>query len=120
MSDAKKPAKDARGRFITGNIGGGRPRGARSKLGEEFLEALLTDWQQHGVTVIAKVREEKPEQYLRVVASIIPKEIEVHADGEQLEHLSDADLIRIIRAYDEDLAAHGFDLSALDGGDDRK
>ena len=33
--DGPKPGKDATtGRFITGNNGGGRPKGARSKLGE--------------------------------------------------------------------------------------
>jgi hypothetical protein len=54
----------------------GRPKGARSKLGEEFLKAMLADFEQHGAVVISTVREEKPDQYLKVVASILPKEIE--------------------------------------------
>ncbi len=38
-----KPEQDAKGRFIPGNNGGnGRPKGARNKLGEDFLEALLS------------------------------------------------------------------------------
>jgi hypothetical protein len=68
--------RDGKGRFLTGNSGGGRPKGARSKLGEEFLQALLKDFNEHGAKVIATVREDKPDQYLKVVASILPKEIE--------------------------------------------
>jgi hypothetical protein len=29
----------------------------------------------HGITAIAKVRETRPQDYLKVVASILPKEI---------------------------------------------
>ena len=54
----------------------GRPKGARSKLGEAFLEAMLVDFAEHGAVVITKVRDEKPDQYLKVVASILPKEID--------------------------------------------
>ena len=54
----------------------GRPKGARSKLGEAFLKELLADFEQHGVEAIKATREDKPDQYLKVVASILPKEIE--------------------------------------------
>jgi len=37
----------------------GRPKGARSKLSEGFLNALQADFEQHGPDVIAKVRAEK-------------------------------------------------------------
>jgi hypothetical protein len=55
----------------------GRPKGARHKLGTAFLEAMLADFTKNGEDVIEKVRGEKPDQYLKVVASILPKEIEV-------------------------------------------
>lgn len=74
-------AKDERGRFVSGNSGGGRPKGARAKLGEAFLQGLCDDFAQHGPATIIKVREEKPDQYLKVVASLMPKEIE---PGERL------------------------------------
>lgn len=71
------PQKDEKGRFLPGNSGfGGRPKGARSKLGEHFLKAMLEDFEQHGEGAIATVRDEKPDQYLKVIASILPKEIE--------------------------------------------
>lgn len=58
----------------------GRPKGARSKLGEDFLKKLQADFEEHGKEVIEKVRQEKPDAYLKVVASILPKEINVKDD----------------------------------------
>lgn len=68
----------------------GRPKGSRNKLGEEFIAALQADFQRHGSDVIAKVREERPDVYLKVVASILPKELHVTEndfDGMTLEEL---------------------------------
>ena len=55
----------------------GRPRGARSKLGEGFLEDLRLDWEENGAEVIEQVRQDNPVAYLRVVASILPKALEI-------------------------------------------
>lgn len=56
----------------------GRPKGARSKLGEDFVKALQQDFKAHGISVIEKVREDKPDAYLKVIASILPKEVTVN------------------------------------------
>ena len=57
--------RDQKGRFLAGNSGnGGRKRGSRSKLGEEFISALYSDFEEHGEEVIAKVRQRSPETYL--------------------------------------------------------
>lgn len=63
-------------RFQAGNPGGpGRPKGARSRLGESFISAVLTDFEAHGIAAIEKVRETDPSTYMRVIASILPKEV---------------------------------------------
>jgi hypothetical protein len=54
----------------------GRPKGARSKLGEAFLVEMLADFEEHGRDAIKTVRDKKPDQYLKVVASILPKELD--------------------------------------------
>lgn len=78
MDDKPKPEQDEKGRFVAGNSGsGGRPRGARAKLGEAFLQAMQEDFAKHGVVAVEAVRVEKPDQYLKVIASILPKEIEM-------------------------------------------
>jgi hypothetical protein len=61
--------------FQPGNAGGpGRPKGARHKLKELFLTALANDFEAHGIEAINRAREEKPDTYLKVIASILPKE----------------------------------------------
>lgn len=82
--------------FKPGNPG--RPKGSRNKLGEQFLDDMYADWQAHGVEVIAKVRDEKPDQYLKVVASILPKELNVNVN--EVDSLTDDELIERIRALD--------------------
>lgn len=85
-----KPEQGTDGRFLSGNSGGGRPKGSRNKIGEDFLKAMAADFEEHGAAVIAKVRETKPEVYLRVVADILPKELTLNRDP--LEDLSDEEL----------------------------
>jgi hypothetical protein len=69
------------GRFKSGNIGGGRPRGARSKLGEQFTADLLQDWRQHGLEAIKQARLLDPVAYVSVVGRLLPKEVDVSLSG---------------------------------------
>jgi hypothetical protein len=55
----------------------GRPPGSRNKLSEAFLSKLAADFDANGAYVIERVRTTEPAQYLRVVASIVPKEFEL-------------------------------------------
>lgn len=79
------------GRFLPGF--GGRPKGARNKLGEDFIKALADDFDANGPQTIARVREERPQDYLKVIASLLPKEIKLTDERE----LSDDELDRRIR-----------------------
>ncbi len=98
MNDENSPSKDEKGRFVTGNIGGGRHKGSRNKLGEQFIADLYEDWQAHGVATLAKVRDEKPDQYLKVVASILPRDLNVNINN--MDDLTDEQLIQRIRSLD--------------------
>lgn len=55
----------------------GRPKGARTKLGEAFCDALLADFSTHGVQAIIDMREEKAADYVKVIAAVLPKEIDL-------------------------------------------
>jgi hypothetical protein len=92
--------KDAKtGRFLAGNnASNGRPKGARSKLGEAFIEDMLADWEANGTAAIVQVRSEKPEAYLKVVASILPKDLNVNFN--QTDTMTDEQLIERIRSLD--------------------
>ena len=59
----------------------GRPKGARNRLGTQFLEALEADFNKFGTQAIALVREKKPEVYVRVVADLLPKEANINVEA---------------------------------------
>lgn len=82
--------------FKPGNPG--RPKGSRNKLGEAFLEDMLADWEANGPVAIREVRETKPDAYLKVVASILPKDLNVNIN--QMDHMTDEQLIERIRSLD--------------------
>lgn len=72
----------------------GRPKGARAKLGEAFIDALLDDWNKNGVQAIIKMRDEKAGDYVKVIASILPKEIS-GVDGESLAMPSRIEMVPV-------------------------
>jgi hypothetical protein len=80
--------------FKPGNPG--RPKGSRNKLGEAFIEALVADFEADGAEAIVKCRKEKPDAYLKVIASILPKELKITNESD----LSDEQLIESIRQLD--------------------
>jgi hypothetical protein len=51
----------------------GRPPGARAKFSEAFVKALAADFDEHGKTVIDACRGERPGEYLRICAAVLPK-----------------------------------------------
>lgn len=112
MSDKPIPEKDpATGRFLTGNIGGGRPKGSRNALSEAFVQALHDSFVEHGAETIETVRTEKPDQYLKVIASLVPKELTLNLND--AESMTDDELIQRIRELDA--AIHPF-LAGREGG----
>jgi hypothetical protein len=76
---------------------GGRPKGSRTKLSETFMRDLLADWEQHGPEALAKARENKPDVYVRVVASLMPREIDVRSTAH--DDLSDEEIDARLAAY---------------------
>lgn len=74
----------------------GRPKGSRNKLSEDFAAALHADFQEHGAEAIARTREEHPETYVRVIASLLPKEVKVETSP--VEALSDDELASLIHS----------------------
>lgn len=108
--DRPKPQQDEKGRFVPGNVGEGRPKGARQKLGEAFLEDLFADWEANGPATIETVRTERPQDYLKVVASILPKELNVKVS--ELDELTDDQVAGQLSRVIAQLAAAGLDIVA--------
>jgi len=74
----------------------GRPKGSRNKLSEAFIVAMCEDFEQHGEAVICKVREEKPDQYLKVIASILPREF--HVADAPLDDVTNDEILDLLAA----------------------
>ena len=92
--------KDHPGLFKPGKSGNpaGRPKGSRNKLTEDFLKALSDDFSANGADAITACRTEKPDVYLKVIAAVIPKDINVkHSLVEELEAMSDEELHERLR-----------------------
>ena len=53
----------------------GRPKGAKNKVSEKFLENLQDNWEKHGVNALEKAAENDPMQYVKMVASLVPREL---------------------------------------------
>jgi len=98
------PRKD--GRFYPGDprISKGRPKGAKSLLGHNFVKDLAKWHKKHGYKAIEKVGREKPEKLLEILASLIPKHdiLEtIHHDGAPVTTLGLQELDRRLEAIIE-------------------
>jgi hypothetical protein len=76
--------------FQKGNSGGGRKRGARDRISSKFLTELADDFEKNGHGVVAICRVEKPVEYLTIIASVLPKELEI--TDSRLQEIDDAEL----------------------------
>lgn len=103
---ATEAARVAGTLFAPGASGnpGGKPVGSRNKLQGDFVRALASDFEQHGPEAIVAVRTDDPATYLRVIASLMPKEIDV---ANKFASLSDDELAAGIAALQALIAAHG-------------
>lgn len=72
----------------------GRPKGSKNKLAESFIKALADDFSEHGASAIEIARVEDPAGYLRVIASVLPKEL-VLTDERGTADLPDDELVAI-------------------------
>jgi len=69
---------------------GGRAKGAKNRLSSAFLTALAEDFEKHGVDALKITRMEKPVEYIRIVAGLMPKELEI--TDSRLTDLTDEEL----------------------------
>ena len=101
--------RDEKGRFAKGNSlagQGGRPKGSRHRISEAFLKDFHDDWKEHGAGAIKKAREKDPAQYVKIAASLLPKDINVtHSVIEQVQKMTDDELAGAISRFIPETAA---------------
>jgi hypothetical protein len=94
--------------FQPGNPG--RPKGARARLGEKFLESVRADFEEHGDEVIRIVRTEDPSTYVTMIARLMPRELEARV---AVEHAGPKGL----EQHEWDLFRQVLDVLQAAGGD---
>jgi hypothetical protein len=77
-------------------------RKARSNLDNASSAFLLLALPRRGAEVIERVRSEKPEAYLKVIASLLPKDLNLNVS--KYDHLTDEQLIVRLRMLTEQAA----------------
>jgi hypothetical protein len=88
---------------------GGRRKGSRDRIATALLEALAEDLEKFGAQTVKIARLERPVEYLRVIASVLPKELEITTNS-SLRELSDDELDEYIsRLRAERSTARGAD-----------
>jgi hypothetical protein len=114
MDDDMTIKRDSRGHFLKGS--GGRKPGSRNRLSSEFIEALHADFSEHGSGVISIVRLERPDIYIRVIASLLPRELRLEGTSlsDQLQSMTDDELADAIEQVRRSIAADQAEPLAID------
>ncbi len=77
----------------------------RDERGEKFVADLFADWEAHGRGILETLRTEKPADYVRIAAAVLPKE--KPPKPEPLDELTDAELFERIARI---VAPAGYEL----------
>jgi hypothetical protein len=79
--------------------GGGRPAGVRNRFSHAFMSDFLADWEKYGASAIKSVRITDPATYLRVGATILPKELMVETMTTGLTAEERAEMIAMLKQH---------------------
>lgn len=91
--------RDERGRFTTGNSGGGRPKGSRNKKTEIIRDAVIDFVQKNIGTLQSDFEKLKPDQKFRHLIELMKFTTPVLKsvnEGDILERLTDEDFERLV------------------------
>jgi hypothetical protein len=75
------------------------------RFGRDVLAALAADFAEHGPAVIAAIRAEKPVEYLKLLASLLPKEPPPPSSPDPIDGLTDDELAACIAELRAQIAA---------------
>jgi hypothetical protein len=70
----------------------------RDRITAKFLQELAQDFDANGKRAIVDVRTEDPGRYLTIVASLVPKEVEIKSPLHALDDATLAEIVEKLRA----------------------
>jgi hypothetical protein len=118
MTDNNADRDATTGQFVVGHTGhGGRPRGARNRLGEQFLEDLRDCWQRKGMAALEACADDDPAAFVRCVASLMPKDLNINANlsVDVADHLQKLRMLAELVGVELDPVARRKPLRIIDG-----
>jgi hypothetical protein len=102
--------RNPKNQFESGHTG--RPRGTRNKLQADFLRDLAEAWALEGPAALRIMIAEHPSDFVRVCASLMPREVSLDIGG-PLTELSDDELLEALQQVRE-LRARTIEAEAAD------
>jgi hypothetical protein len=99
---------------VSGNPHGNRHR-TRHLLNQEFMQALLLHFRQHGKKAVEKVAREQPASYLKILALLVPREHKVEHRN-LIKELSDEQLEAMVEYLETSMEAQaGRSVRVIEG-----
>ena len=77
----------------------GRPQGSRNKLSEDFFRDLCDAWQAFGKPALMTAAWTHPLEFVRVVAQLMPKDVDVTVTNIRAERMKSSELEALIEQY---------------------
>ena len=77
----------------------GRPRGSRNKLSEDFFRDLCDAWTAFGKPALMTAAWTHPVEFVRVVAQLMPKDVDVTVTNIRAERMKSSELEALIEQY---------------------
>lgn len=73
----------------------GRPPGSRNAVSEQFLKDLYLVWNKKGLEALNNMADRRPNEFVRAVAQVLPKNFQVTVDTDQVNWVINASPKRI-------------------------
>lgn len=95
--------RDAKGRLLPGHtvwrkhLHKTTRKGSRNLISKAFIKALRDDFELHGATAIENCRIFDPAAYLRLIASLLPKEIPKRPEEQMTDAELESELTRLMQ-----------------------
>jgi len=107
------------GKFLPGNVGGGRPKGSKDKLNKQVISTLEKLWEARGADMVEQLAAEKPEVMMAMISRMIPQALAAEAITGEADKAEGNQEVRItlINQVKDDAALPHHDVPRLVEGE---